>query len=332
MKLSIIIPAYNVEKYIDRCLESVLDQDLRLKDYEIIIVDDGSTDSTYTLITKWERECENIVVIKQQNFGLSVARNQGLNQAVGDYIFFIDSDDKIQPNILKKLVNVSEKNELDILRFNFFNSGQQNFYGEFNKLYCGINFFKFCEGIWSSWLQLFKREYLISNNFYFKRGITSEDIELMPKVYLSANRVMAVNVCVYYYMYNPSSITREKKFDIDRISKRISSQLDVLKSNTLLRNEFIEQPALIKTMDRTVIYPTFTDFCTMILLSKLPFRIAKQYQHQYIKSDLYVIRFSQQCTLKQKLMFSIINSSFLFNLYYFSGIKSIYYSYKSKYE
>ena len=332
MKLSIIIPAYNVEKYIDRCLYSVLSQDISHKEYEIIVVDDGSNDLTPEILNDWGLKYDNIKIFTQQNLGQSAARNFALTKAEGDYIFFVDADDKIEFNTLTNLIEISKKNDLDILRFNFFNSEIISFNGNFNSIYSGIDFFLFCDGIWSPCIQLFRREFIISNGYFFKTGITSEDAELIPRIYLNAKKSMAVNISVYYYMYNPLSTTKEKKYDIIRNTKRIISQLEVLKSNTMLRNEFIKQPEIVNKIDRTVIYPTFTDFCTMILLSKLPFRIAKQYQHQYIKSELYVIHFSQQCTLKQKLMFSIINSSFLFNLYYFSGIKSIYYSYKSKNE
>lgn len=332
MKLSIIIPAYNVEKYIDHCLHSVVLQDIPLHQYEIIIVDDGSNDLTPHILTDWSRRYDNIKIFTQQNSGQSLARNLALSKAVGDYIFFVDADDKIEFNTLKNLIEISENNDLDILRFNFFNSKSKTFLGEFDKLYEGIAFFEQCNSIWAPWLQLFRREYLISNRYFFKAGITSEDAELMPKVYLNAKRCMTVNVSIYYYVYNSSSTTKERKYDIKRITKRINSQLEVLKSNAMLRNKFIECQGVIEIIDKTVMYPTFTDFCTMILLSKLPFRIAKQSQQRYLKSDLYSIRFSEQSTRKHKLMFRIMNSSILFNIFYFSGIKGLYYRYKCKYE
>lgn len=332
MKLSIIIPAYNVEKYIDRCLHSVVSQDIPPHQYEIIVVDDGSNDLTPHILNDWSQKYDNIKIYTQQNSGQSVARNFGLTKAVGNYIFFVDADDIIEFNTLKNLIQISEHNELDILRFDFFNSENKTFLGVFDKLYSGTDFFPHCVGIWAPWLQLFRREYLINNRYFFKVGITSEDAELIPKVYLNSKKSMSVNINIYHYVYNPSSTTKERKYDIDRVTKRINSQLEVLKSNTRLRNEFIECQDITNTIDRTVIYPTFTDFCTMILLSKLPFKIAKQSQRQYIESDLYAIRLYKQSTRKHKLMFRIMNSSILFNLFYFSGIKSIYYRYKCKYE
>ena len=143
---------------------------------------------------------------------------------------------------------------------------------------------------------------------------------------------MAVNKYVYYYMYNPSSITKEKKYEINRICKRINSQLVVLKSNVTLRKEFAEQEGVMITIDRTVLYPTFTAFCFMILFSQLPYKIAKGYQREYEKSDLYPFHFSERSAFRHKLMFKIMNSSLLFDLYYMLGFKYLYSSYKHKHE
>lgn len=92
MFLSFIIPVYNTERYLDVCISSLLHQDLPHSDYEIICINDGSTDHSLDIMKKWESEAENVVVIDQRNAGVCTARNTGLDKAVGDYIWFIDSE------------------------------------------------------------------------------------------------------------------------------------------------------------------------------------------------------------------------------------------------
>lgn len=100
MFLSIVIPAFNVEKYIAECLDSCMCQDVSNDEYEVICVDDGSTDRTGLILDDYERRCSNISVIHQANHGLPSARNTGLDRAIGDYIWFVDSDDVIEHNCL----------------------------------------------------------------------------------------------------------------------------------------------------------------------------------------------------------------------------------------
>lgn len=95
IKLTIIIPVYNVEKYVGRCIESCLKQDLSPKEYEILVVNDGSKDGSIDIVRRYARENENIRIIEQENAGLSAARNHGIKEARGEYLWFVDSDDDI---------------------------------------------------------------------------------------------------------------------------------------------------------------------------------------------------------------------------------------------
>ncbi|WP_299390784.1 glycosyltransferase [uncultured Gelidibacter sp.] len=117
MKLSIIIPVYNVEKYIAQCLDSMLDQDLGPDEYEIILVNDGSTDSSSAIAHSYAGKHSNIIVIDKENGGVGSARNCGMGQAVGKYIYFIDSDDYLISKCLKTIVSTCEQHDLDILTF-----------------------------------------------------------------------------------------------------------------------------------------------------------------------------------------------------------------------
>ena len=118
MKLSVVVPLYNKEKYIDRCLKSLLAQEVSSADYEIIIVDDGSTDSSQSIAQEYAEKHLNIQLFCQQNQGAGAARNKGLELANGDYIYFLDADDYIASNVLKYLLEICEDHELEILGFN----------------------------------------------------------------------------------------------------------------------------------------------------------------------------------------------------------------------
>jgi glycosyltransferase involved in cell wall biosynthesis len=115
MKISIIVPVYNVEAYLENCLKSLLEQDLPPTDCEIIMVDDGSPDGSAKVIEHYRESHPNIKLIRQQNGGVSAARNAGINAAKGKYIFFVDADDAIYPNVLKTLYDRAEQDNLDLL-------------------------------------------------------------------------------------------------------------------------------------------------------------------------------------------------------------------------
>lgn len=108
MFLSFVVPVYNSMEYLPECLDSLMDQDISQDEYEIICVNDGSTDESINVLRKYQRQYRNIVVIDQENCGVSTARNNGLKIAQGEYIWFIDSDDFILRNILSELQEVAE--------------------------------------------------------------------------------------------------------------------------------------------------------------------------------------------------------------------------------
>lgn len=115
MKLSIILPIYNTEKYLYRCLDSVFNQDINASDYELIAVNDGSTDGCLAILKEYQKNFNNLILIDQENAGDSEARNRGLEVARGNYITFLDSDDAIYENTLKTIIDRAELEDLDIL-------------------------------------------------------------------------------------------------------------------------------------------------------------------------------------------------------------------------
>ena len=113
--LSIIVPVYNVEKYLVRCIDSLVTQDVDACDYEIIMVNDGSTDNSLSVAEDLAAKYNNIVIVSHENRGLAAARNTGLRNASGQYVMFVDSDDYLTPNVISKMLKISFDNDLDIL-------------------------------------------------------------------------------------------------------------------------------------------------------------------------------------------------------------------------
>lgn len=120
MKLSIIVPMYNVEKYIQRCLSSIINNKGFLENCELIVVNDGTKDNSESIARKIIEGLPNTQIIVQENQGLSAARNIGLSRAIGEYVWFIDSDDWIEPDAIKSLMNEIDK-EYDVIQFGYNN-------------------------------------------------------------------------------------------------------------------------------------------------------------------------------------------------------------------
>lgn len=226
MLLSIIVPGQNVEAYIGKCLDSLLYQDISNSDYEIIVVNDGSTDKTKEIVEGYVSSHSNVILINQQNKGLSGARNSGVKVARGSYVMYIDSDDYIEKNVLGGLLAQAERDNLDVLRYNYRNVDEdykvivpkRN-----NKLYVdysgdvtdGFSFLTHRLGYACyAWQFLIKAE--LAKNVLFKEGIYFEDTEWAPRMLNEAKRVASTDVVVYNYMKRTNSITNA----VDDVKKR----------------------------------------------------------------------------------------------------------------
>lgn len=224
LKLSIIIPVYNVEKYIRKCLESCLQQNIRQDEYEIIVVNDGTPDHSIKEVLsvqnnqKTKTGTTNIRVVDRENGGLSAARNTGLKEAKGEYVWFVDSDDWIEPNVLYTLVDNAINNNLDILCFTLqfvFPDGKKRKriidYEEKGKIYKGEDFISKVGMPPAAWLALYRREYLISNSLKFYEGIIHEDQEFTPRAYCLAEKISFVDEVIYNYNQREGGIMKSKQ-------------------------------------------------------------------------------------------------------------------------
>lgn len=221
MLISIIVPVYNVEKYLEECLESILQQDFL--EYEVICVNDDSTDRSAEILKKYEMEYNQIKVIEHsQNMGLSAARNTAMLHATGKYIMFVDSDDMIVTNILKELYKTSELNQLDMLYFN-----RSYLYDNISEYKAGyqresaVNIDSacvstgkelFCSLVENNqytsavWRRFFRRDFLLENDFTFQEGILHEDVVFSFLCAMKAKRVLYINKELYIYRQREHSI------------------------------------------------------------------------------------------------------------------------------
>lgn len=203
--LSIIVPVYNVEKFLRKCVESLEVQDLSHDRYEVILVDDGSTDSSGKLCDELAKDYSNISVIHQYNQGLSVARNVGMDRALGQYLFFVDSDDYVEENSIGKVVSaaVKEKADLCFFRYEVFNEkgcwpcAVKNF--PVGRIFTGENLVLHGLGIASVWCNIYRAEYIRSTGVRFHPGILHQDVDFNMMVYPLAQRVVFTDVLVYHY-------------------------------------------------------------------------------------------------------------------------------------
>lgn len=226
-KVSVVIPIYNVEPYLRECLDSVVNQ--TLQDIEIICVDDGSTDGSLAILEEYEKQDERIKVFSQENKGQSAARNVGLEIAIGDYVYFMDSDDLIELNCLELLYSISIKNNLDILYFDadvFFESkelekqhGNYSCYYDrkhrYEKVYLGEELFSemLCQGDYkpSPCLQFLKNSFLKENNVNFFEGIIHEDNLFTFQSIMLADRVSHIDRKLFYRRVRENSTMTKKE-------------------------------------------------------------------------------------------------------------------------
>ncbi len=205
-KVSVIVPVYNGEKYIEKCLHSLINQ--TLKDIEIIVIDDGSKDNTNKILQKYK---EKIKIIKQKNLGVATARNKGLEIAIGEYIYFVDSDDWIEKDTLEKLYSKAIDNNYDCVMCNFW-------YINDNKKWPGVvtnkkdilnindkkdYMIKMFPVIWN---KIYKKEKILK--FKFKNGVWAEDVEYLYRIISNIDNIGIVEDKLYYYYQRESSESR----------------------------------------------------------------------------------------------------------------------------
>ena len=227
MKVSIIVPIYNVEKYLCRCLDSILDQ--TFTDYELILVDDGSTDSSGELAEGFGSRDSRISIYHKKNGGLSDARNYGIERAGGEYLCFIDSDDWVEKNYLGELVRLIEEYEADIAICGFKrNSGDEDIIQPQDPAVISESGTEAIDNLYGShyteyvvaWNKLYKKE--IFDGIRYTEGMIHEDEAICGEVYCRARKVVRTDKVLYNYRSNNSSSIMTSGYSVKR--------LDILKA------------------------------------------------------------------------------------------------------
>jgi len=232
IKISLVVACFNIEKYISACLDSLLNQDISPNEYEIICVNDCSTDNTEYIIRNYMENNTNIKLINHsKNKKLGAVRNTGRFAAKGRYIWFVDGDDMIKPNVLLGLVSLSEANDLDELLFNHDRINDENIFLDKDNTfidsettYTGI---EFVNVLFNSeltklsivWNHIYRTDYLAENNFLSPEINMGEDAPFAWRTLLFASKVMSISESCYVYRFNETSMTYEFKYKRPSLNK-----------------------------------------------------------------------------------------------------------------
>ncbi len=238
-EVSIIVPVYNAEKFLRECVESVLAQSFT--DWELLLVDDGSTDSSLSICRHYAQTDDRIKVISQQNGGVSSARNEGLEMAKGKYVFFLDADDELYPYTLSLLWKIAQTEKVDIVVGKSINSKEKP---EYKDNPCKVKIkdsYGVCRDMLdsrpdpdtSAWGRLMKRALFEGLRFYPGRY---EDLEIFHKLLMKTKKVAVIDNVVYFYRANPSSF----------INKWSESRRDAVKVTHEIVNLYVDDPVLRK--------------------------------------------------------------------------------------
>ncbi len=235
IKLSIIVPVYNVEEYIRPCVESIFKQGLDESTYEVILVNDGTKDNSFEVIEDIVNSHSNIIIVEQKNQGLSAARNTGMTKASGDYILFLDSDDLLIENTLGKLTAALSSSSPDILYAGFVKmtneeidtrrmvaqedcicretTGRNSFLEDYNAREC------------YAWRAFYKRAFLEEKQLSFIPGIYFEDVPFTTECHLKAGKCVRTDYTFYIYRQRPgsivSAINKKKVMDFHHVIARL---------------------------------------------------------------------------------------------------------------
>ncbi|NWJ51747.1 MAG: glycosyltransferase [Bacteroidetes bacterium] len=254
IKLSIILPLYNVAPYVEKCIRSLETQNILKEDYEIICINDGSQDNCKEIVGKLQQEFPNIILLNQENQGVSQARNNGINRAIGKYLLFVDPDDYINQQVLAEVIQYTEDADLDLAIFGYkiFDVNGNNIYNfqpvfDKTRVISGITLFdevyrgKAIQDPDRSWAILFKRSFIKKYNLSYIANIPYlEDGELMARVFCLAERASFNGLCFYNRTTRIGSATNSRLFNSDKAINgffKAAKNLKAFREDVLTLNE-----------------------------------------------------------------------------------------------
>jgi glycosyltransferase involved in cell wall biosynthesis len=256
MKFSVVVPVYNVEAYLTDCLKSLLTQDFA--DFEVICVNDGSTDHSREILSEWESKLPQMKVIDRANGGLSAARNTGLAAATGDYVVFVDSDDWVESSMLSRLAEETRDEDMLCYACRKSDSGTTDtllpertdgwsYYNRHALEHREVAFV-------CVWQRCYRRQFLIDNSLYFREGILHEDNEFTPRACLYAKSINVIPDVLYNYRVRPGSIMTTRGLRSKESLITIGNELSELFSNE-------------NGIDKTIVYQALTQCYQMAFVN-----------------------------------------------------------------
>lgn len=254
-KVSVIVPVYNVQKYIEKCLNSLVNQ--TLEDIEIIIVNDGSTDASKYIIEQYKEKYDNIKYYEKENGGLSDARNYGLQFATGKYIAFLDSDDYVDQNLYKRMYEKAQKEDSDMVECNFYWVYDKKTKKDIGQRYKGKKqMFEKARVV--AWNKLYKKEMLDKAKIEFPKGLRYEDVEFFYKLIPYIERVSFVKEPLIYYVQRKKSIVNTQNEKTKDIFTVLENVISYYKENNL----YEEYKEVIEfTFTRLILCSSFKRMC-----------------------------------------------------------------------
>lgn len=249
-KLSFIIPMYNAEKVIERTLRSILDANLPRDFYEVIVVDDGSTDASLEVVSNLKQLFVKMKVITQSNGGASKARNRGLRESSAEYIWFVDADDVVEKDLSCVLELLSKYPNVDIFSFAYnwlSEDGQHLGYGQLQENVSHNVVLSGRDAIIQGYQPgsvcglIIRKAFLVENSLTFREGITQEDSELTFRMFARAENCFFSTKLIYNYVFTPDSVTRNT--DAQKRIKYAIDSVEVIKS-------FMHQASLFRDTDK----------------------------------------------------------------------------------
>ncbi|EOU1682982.1 glycosyltransferase [Clostridium perfringens] len=318
MILSIIVPVYNVEEYIIQCLDSLIEK--KYNNIEIILIDDGSKDSSGIICEEYKNKFNNIKVIHKKNGGLSDARNCGIENSNGKYLMFVDSDDYISCEGIQSILDVIENNIVDVLMYTYYEFEKFNKFDEIfgkcteldNGYYKTNNIIlskilKNTSELWPAWKYIVRKDFLLKNNIKFKKGFLHEDVDYTARLMSCMNNFYYLDKPIYYYRVNREGSIMN--------SKSVKSLLDtsriIIDLKEFFENNNIDNEIFTLIMDRL----SRTYFTVLSLYSKGNYE-EKKIIIKNIKENSYLL--DSSTSIKHRI-FSVISKILgirtLLNLY-----------------
>ena len=268
-RLSIIVPLYNSAQLLPKCIGSLVQQDIPLEDYEIILVNDGSPDNSEEMAREYASDYSNIIVVSQENKGTSGARNTGIRVSTGKYLYFVDPDDYILDNSLKAILDQMDDNDLDVLRFGYTEVDEEykptksskhpespdyspkimdgyTFMGERLGTACYV------------WTFIYRASIIKENSLYCIEGDYFDDTPWLPRVLAKANRVDSVPTKRHFYLIRSNSLVQSKS--MASIKRKMDGHL-------FLVDELGRQASETQNKDGRKWYRMMIAFCVLSLLT-----------------------------------------------------------------